>query len=159
MAYYMVKHGGAAYANRDLVKSIFNTGDAGLLRLIADGSIKQQCILDMFVYELKEEYISVASNMCSSVEWQDIDKVTEEFFSVSYANPDTCTIVEVQSSIKTYNLNGAEYIRVMDMQEGRKYRMLDTTACLTYLSKKYIALDMFVRGEKAPIVVTKRLQA
>lgn len=149
MAFYLIKHCGNYYINRDLAKAHFDVGEAGLFALVADGVLTQKKILDCFVYGEGKADVPRYPKLISTRDYavfQDLDEqtcaitggcdpvVTRDSGKIDY-------ILHMPKPAKSYTLAGVEYIRVMDVIDPAKYRMFDKFPTVTFLGKKYIAVN------------------
>lgn len=146
MAFYLIKHEGRYYINRDLAKSHFDVGEAGLLALIADGVLTQKKILDCFVYGEGTGQVPRPSKLVGTAIFQDLDAQTEAILGqcdlgMTDARRKIDYFLPIAKARSSYTLCGTEYVRVMDMADPRKYRLFDRFPAITFMGKKYIAVN------------------
>ena len=146
MAFYLIKHEDKFYINRDLAKAHFDVGEAGLFALIADGVLTQKKILDCFVYGEGTKKVPRPGKLIDTAIYQDLDAQTNEIQGqvclgseaavqkINYFLP----VARVSSS---YTMGGTEFVRVMDIADPAKYRLFDRFPTVTFLGKKYIAVN------------------
>lgn len=146
MAYYIVKYEGKHYINRELAKAHFHVGDAGLLVLVADGVLEQRKILDCCVYgegPAATKKFPQPGKLDYAM-YQNLDEQTASIVG-DYAKDDESSgkvpYIVPAPNTTIYRLDQTEYMRMMDLYDPLKYRMFDKFPTVTFLGKKYIAIN------------------
>ena len=146
MAFYLIKHEDKYYINRDLAKAHFDVGEAGLFALIADGVLTQKKILDCFVYGEGSRKVPRPGHLIDTAIFQDLDSQTDGI--LGQCGPETTAaqkkidyFLPIPKRTSSYTLNNTEYVRVLDIADPRKYRLFDRFPTVTFLGKKYIAVN------------------
>ena len=146
MAYYIVKYEGRHYINRELAKAHFHVGDAGLLVLVADGVLEQRKILDCCVYGEGPAVTkkSIQPGKIDRAMYQNLDEQISSIVG-DYAKDDESSgkvpYIVPAPHVTVYRLGQAEDMRMMDFYDPMKYRMFDKFPTVTFLGKKYIAIN------------------
>jgi len=151
MSYFIVKSEGKYYASRALIKAVYPVGDAGLLVLLEDRKTEQKKILDSVVYTLTDAQVKNLTKPDTYAVLQDLDKQTE-LFSASLPTKyyEHC----VSRDCSSFVYGTFEYVRVMDIRLHRKYHLACELPVITFLSKKYVALDCCLKDKENPSVLS-----
>jgi len=149
MTFYTIKLGTRYYMSRATFKAAYTIGDAELYCMIADKETTQFMALGICVYETTERVIDLVRARLD-IELSDVDEMLNQFLSVP---PDNAVEVFINEHLRVYSLGGIEFVRVMDMKDGGKYRLLKKLPSITYLGKRYIAVNVCKKGVKQPLVV------
>jgi hypothetical protein len=144
VAYYLVKYKGEMYANRELVKDIFQTGDSGILTLMSDEIIRQKKILDVPVYAIGQRRAD-ATRISQYVRFQDIDEQMQNFYEDDAPDENSYC---VDTPCESMMLDLFVFIRLNDLKDNsNKYRTVGKLPHISYLGKKYIAVNTRVKGK------------
>ena len=145
MAFYLIKHEGRYYINRDLAKAHFDVGEAGLFALIADGVLVQKKILDCFVYGEGTGKVLRPDKLVDYAVFQDIDAQTGAICEcppgTEHAAKKIEYVLHLTRKSSTYGLCGVQYARIMDMADPAKYRLFDRFPTVSFLGRKYVAVN------------------
>jgi hypothetical protein len=165
MAYYLVSHEGALYANDELYYTAIAGGERAFMRMLAGKQVVGKNILDQILYP-----VTVAQKKeCAAYTptTQDLDTAYKHFNVLS---KDTIRQIRENKSppfqgaaVVTLTSNDipelfryrrVQFFRVRDYKEAKKYHMVPKMAALQICGYLYVALNAVDVRVDAPIVVT-----
>ena len=148
MAYYLVKYKGNTYANRELVKRMYNVGDSGMIGMVVSQKIPTKAMLDAVVYRVDQSQIP--SRLACHVRMQNIDDQMCQF----RRSKDAKDKFVVASSCTVWDMDGISFVRLMDLPDtSSRYRWAHSMPHIQFLGKKYIAIGMELKDKGCLVAV------
>ncbi len=132
MAYYCAVYKDKTYVNRDLLKVVFQTGDAGILGLVAEGKVRPVKILGQSVYEAKIVYRDLP------VVKQDIDAQLKRLKHTEIKLP--------KQRKHCVEFDEFTFFPLSTIEVADKYRWVSKQPCIVFFNRKYVALDAVIAG-------------
>jgi hypothetical protein len=152
MAYFLVRHEGAVYANAELYYTAIAGGERSFMKMLAEGTAVGKTILDQILYRTTEEQ----QRLCEAYapKTQDFDEAfsrIERFVGEHTGR----TIVVSKAFVPTlYRYGVFSFMKIRDLNKPEKYRMLPKLATVRVGQCSYVALDAVNTAVENPIVVT-----
>ena len=135
--------------SRATFKAAYTIGDAELFAMVADGETKQLLALGICVYETTERVVGLVQERLE-IQVNDMNEALKQFTT---SIPSNTIEMYIDEKLHVYELGGIGFVRVMDLKDSRKYRLLKKLPSITYLGKRYIAVNVCVKGVKQPLIV------
>jgi hypothetical protein len=151
MAYYLVKHGGETYANAELYMAVAG-GERKFIRMLFAKEAVGKELFDQVLYRVNEEQ----RRLCEAYEpkEQDLDAALEGIKKAESADGHRVITVAKALAPKLIKRGGFWFMKIRDLSQPDKYRLLPKLATARVGSCSYVALDAVNVAAEKPIVVT-----
>lgn len=142
---YLIKAQKKSYASKDLIKSVYKIGDAGLMDKIVNGQLSVKSILGVPVYELTDDQVQNITDSGILVSVQDIDTTISGFTSALKDKTEVCKATE-----NTTELSYGKYtfIPFNQLVLPRKYAIQKTLPLVEVAGFKFVAVNAALKDGK-----------
>jgi hypothetical protein len=152
MAYFLVKHEGEIYANTDLYYRAVAGGERSFMKMLAERLVSGKTILDQILYPVTKEQ----RKLCESYnpKFQDVDKDLDALREADEGFDGRVITVPKALAPKLVEHKGFTFLKIRDLNQPEKYRLLPKLATTRVCACSYVALRAVSEGVESPIVVT-----
>lgn len=142
--YYIVKLGNKTFYSKEIIKHVRKLGDAGIIREVAKGTLKQTQILSVNLYELKKEEAEALNVEAMGVEVQNLKEVVKGFSSAPEGLPLTSAKTCITWSQK--ELGDILFVELRSILYAKKYQVQEQLPILDVCGTRYVAVNTVKKG-------------
>jgi hypothetical protein len=151
MAFYLVVYEGTFYANTELYTRAVAGGERSFMKMLAEGAVAGKPIFDRMMYPVTDEQLT----KCQAFEpqYQDIDEELAALREAGEGHEGRTITISKALAQKVVQHKGFEFMKIRDLNQPEKYRLIPKLATVRLCSCTYVALRAVSEGVENPIVV------
>jgi hypothetical protein len=151
MAYFLVTHEGVVHANTELYIRAVAGGERKFIKMLAEKHVVGKQVFDSVLYPVTEAQLQKCLEWVPKI--QDVDEDLEKLQEVE-GNYDGRTITISKALAQgLIEHRGFEFLRIRDLNQSEKYRLMPKLATTRVCGSAYVALGAVRKGVENPVVV------
>lgn len=138
--YYIVKHDGKTYVNKEIVKHLHKIGDAGIAREVTNGELKAESFMGIPLYVLSASEVKQLDPESMGIVVQEPGKVIKAEIAPSHV--DCKLLCKVNPDCEEFELDGLHFVRLSDILYAKKYQCQPKLPIIDVTGVRFVALEV-----------------